>query len=207
MYATAVALPSSEIADALRAEGTLTGAAARLDMTLNGLRYRLRHSAKLDALAWEVCPTRRHRGLRTPTEAELMEVARDSLSLDAVAEALDVTRQFLWKNCAPEVWARVVAVVRENRPLLGNRILYDRRPADADASAYATLLRSDPCCYCGGSSGEIDHIEAVSSGGERSWGNLTSACQRCNARKRTTPMVLFMLKRAHGVRKLDDCRG
>lgn len=203
-----MALTDDEISVALRATGTLTGAARRLGLTLNGLRYRLGRSPGLDALAWEVCRSRRHRGIPPIPEARLLSGARTASSLDRLADALDVTRQYLWKaHGGTEVWNEVVALVAANRPVVGMRTTYDRTPSDSPSTLYAEVLRHDPCSYCGRNAGHLDHVDAVSRGGSRGWKNFTAACRSCNSRKRATPMLLFMLKRAHGVRRLDDCRG
>jgi 5-methylcytosine-specific restriction endonuclease McrA len=57
------------------------------------------------------------------------------------------------------------------------------------------LLR-DPCSYCGGTAGEVDHIIPRSKGGSEDWDNLTATCRSCNARKRTIPLLTFLLRRA-----------
>jgi 5-methylcytosine-specific restriction endonuclease McrA len=51
--------------------------------------------------------------------------------------------------------------------------------------AYAAILLGDPCSYCGGVGGQIDHIEPVARGGSNEWDNLTAACGGCNRRKFT----------------------
>jgi 5-methylcytosine-specific restriction endonuclease McrA len=63
---------------------------------------------------------------------------------------------------------------------------------DADAIAFAAILRRDPCAYCGGPAGEIDHIIAIDQGGPNTWDNLTAACKNCNSQKRTIPLLPFL---------------
>lgn len=68
------------------------------------------------------------------------------------------------------------------------------------AKEYERMLRCDPCSYCGGPGGTIDHIDPrpVRKAGRRSWTNLTGACERCNRTKdkgkdgghRSVPMML-----------------
>src|SRR6185437_4445194 len=55
------------------------------------------------------------------------------------------------------------------------------------------ILRNDPCSYCGGPAGTIDHIDPVHYDGGRVWENLTAACQPCNSSKHTRPLLTFLL--------------
>lgn len=59
----------------------------------------------------------------------------------------------------------------------------------------APALRRDPCAYCGGPGGVVDHIVAVAAGGVHEAENLTGACRRCNARKGTKSLLLFLANR------------
>jgi 5-methylcytosine-specific restriction endonuclease McrA len=36
------------------------------------------------------------------------------------------------------------------------------------------------CVYCGGTATSIDHVVPRSRGGRHEWGNVVSACRRCN---------------------------
>lgn len=65
----------------------------------------------------------------------------------------------------------------------------------SDTAAFARVLQSDPCAYCGEMGVEIDHIEPVAVGGLKDWTNLTGACRSCNARKRTRSLLTFLLDR------------
>jgi len=60
---------------------------------------------------------------------------------------------------------------------------------------YAEILRRDPCSYCGGEGGVIEHIDSLKAGGTNEWANLTGSCARCNGRKRTKTLLLFLLTR------------
>jgi 5-methylcytosine-specific restriction endonuclease McrA len=73
---------------------------------------------------------------------------------------------------------------------------WQRRLIDLDPESWdrAVELQRDPCAYCGGPAGEVDHIVPVSRGGENHWSNPTAACRSCNARKHATPMLHFLLK-------------
>lgn len=79
--------------------------------------------------------------------------------------------------------------------LLCHRIR-EKRTYDSNAKAWVAVIVNDPCCYCGSSvGGTIDHIIPVKRGGTDGWTNLTGACFSCNARKRTIPLLQFMLRR------------
>lgn len=98
------------------------------------------------------------------------------------------------KNGHPLVPGNVGKGVRAGRCLLCHR-MRETRAYDATAKQYVALIVTDPCSYCNGPGKTIDHITPVASGGGDNWDNLTSACHSCNARKRTTPLVLFLAKR------------
>jgi DNA polymerase III alpha subunit len=65
-----------------------------------------------------------------------------------------------------------------------------------ESVGYAELVRRDPCSYCGEPGGTVDHIEPVALGGSNDVENLTGACKNCNSRKRTRPLLVFLLERA-----------
>ena len=69
---------------------------------------------------------------------------------------------------------------------------------DDQAREYVTVLREDPCVYCGGTAGHIDHIVAVHEGGDSGWPNLTSACCSCNGQKGAKTLLAFLAWRQHG---------
>ena len=55
------------------------------------------------------------------------------------------------------------------------------------------VIRLDPCAYCGGLGGTIDHIAPNSMGGSRwSLRNWTGACFACNARRGATRLLYFL---------------
>lgn len=55
---------------------------------------------------------------------------------------------------------------------------------DPDLREYKRVIRHDPCAYCGGDGGTVDHIVPRPAGGARwDWENWTGACERCNRRK------------------------
>ncbi len=63
---------------------------------------------------------------------------------------------------------------------------------DKVTKQYASLLVNDPCSYCGGPGGVIEHIQSSARGGGTGWMNLTAACASCNARKRSRTLVEFL---------------
>lgn len=182
---------------------TLHEAAARLGLTKEGLIYRLKRDEALNALADRF----RHREVRWPTGAEMMAMARAATSLNALAEVVGVSRQWLYRHLDEiEDGQAIRNAVAANRAAqaLGTRRVYDRRVSDPE---YARIVRADPCSYCGKAGGQLDHIEPVSEGGALSDENFTGSCQRCNSRKRTTPLLLFLLKRSYGVQRVDRLPG
>ena len=58
------------------------------------------------------------------------------------------------------------------------------------------VLRRDPCSYCGGNGGEIDHVVPLKNGGTHTIGNLVGACRPCNARKRIRSALAFIRRSA-----------
>lgn len=93
------------------------------------------------------------------------------------------------------------ATVRARRRLgqAGRKPPGSKIALDPDLNAYARILRADPCSYCGAACEHIDHIVSVAAGGALTWDNTTAACGPCNRRKRTTPLLPFLLKAApHG---------
>lgn len=65
---------------------------------------------------------------------------------------------------------------------------------DPDGKEYLKILLRDPCSYCGGPAGTIDHIRPVVRGGANVWENLTAACKTCNLRKHDSQLLVFMLR-------------
>lgn len=62
-----------------------------------------------------------------------------------------------------------------------------------DTPSMRPFLRLDPCAYCGGPGGTIDHIEPRALGGANWIENMTGACRKCNSSRGITPMLFFML--------------
>lgn len=66
---------------------------------------------------------------------------------------------------------------------------------------YRSLLRREPCVYCGDASSGLDHITASTIGGPNGWTNRAPACHFCDALKGNEPLVLFLVFLHHARRK------
>lgn len=69
-----------------------------------------------------------------------------------------------------------------------------REDGETHSNAWRRLLRADPCAYCGGPGGSVDHIvpRASRRQGVERWTNLVGACERCNGHKRDRPLLMFL---------------
>jgi HNH endonuclease len=67
------------------------------------------------------------------------------------------------------------------------------QPSKRQQVAYRRALRDDPCAYCGGQGGSIDHIDPQAGGGADAWGNMAGACKRCNSTKAALPLLVALL--------------
>ena len=57
------------------------------------------------------------------------------------------------------------------------------------------IVRADPCAWCGGAGGAVDHIAPQSRcrpGRRKSWTNLTGACADCNGRRGDAPVLQWL---------------
>jgi hypothetical protein len=64
----------------------------------------------------------------------------------------------------------------------------------AISRAYRAAIADDPCRYCGGRAGNVDHYFPVAKGGSDMWTNLGPACAGCNRSKRATCGTAFALR-------------
>jgi 5-methylcytosine-specific restriction endonuclease McrA len=101
--------------------------------------------------------------------------------------AADKERIRRWKMENPDRWR---ALRRKHKWL--------RSGADAESAEYAEIVRADPCSYCGGVGGTVDHIVPLDQGGRHHWSNFTGACAWCNKSKHTTSAILFMARMVSG---------
>jgi len=51
------------------------------------------------------------------------------------------------------------------------------------SSAYAVILVSGPCVYCGAPAKTVDHVRPLARGGAEHVSNLVPACKACNCQK------------------------
>jgi 5-methylcytosine-specific restriction endonuclease McrA len=82
------------------------------------------------------------------------------------------------------------AAKRRRRALSAGRSVEQMR----DTEAYVEVLGADVCAYCGGPAESVDHIDALTSGGDHVWENMTAACRSCNSKKRTASLLTFLLR-------------
>lgn len=128
---------------------------------------------------------RRYQVKRSPRSSE--EVAKTSrlYTPEQKAAQREATRR--WNERNPDK-AREIA--------LRNRYRRRARTSDNEASLrWLSLLRKDPCSYCGGDGGTVDHIEPLIDGGTNEVENLTGACASCNAVKNSRSLLTFLLER------------
>ncbi len=75
-----------------------------------------------------------------------------------------------------------------------------RTDGERHYDAWLRILRGEPCAYCGGPGGTVDHVEpraraARGIGSAHSWLNVVGACARCNGAKRDRPLLKFLRER------------
>lgn len=92
---------------------------------------------------------------------------------------------------------RIIPTKSPSHPLRGVRWLRRRfntfwTQAHHD---YRGMLRREPCSYCGGRGGYIDHIVPRARGGGFFWDNFTPACLKCNSYKGDTAMLMYLVRR------------
>lgn len=76
---------------------------------------------------------------------------------------------------------------------------------DRETVEFTKVLRADPCAYCGGPGGTVDHIQPVRAPWParahrnlddlNRWPNLTGACKSCNQSKRTRDLLGYLMYR------------
>lgn len=97
-------------------------------------------------------------------------------------------RDLAWRRANPEK-------VRD----YAHRYRCETADPSEDTANYISVLFHDPCCYCGGPSHAIDHIDGrnpKTSKGRHEWMNLTRACKRCNGSKGDKPLLLWLATRS-----------
>lgn len=113
----------------------------------------------------------------------------------------EIRRQWITNN--PDKYAAWLKRYRaENMAAYASRQALRRaRKANAphgdphDAAAYSEILREGICELCGSTGPiHIDHIEALSIGGEHGWENFAGLCPSCNHSKNDEALLLHMLR-------------
>lgn len=115
--------------------------------------------------------------------------AGDAAWQSANVERVRATRRKWARNQAPEKRQRWNEYNRRRRAGL-------KATRDSDTTAYVALVRRDPCAYCNGAGGTVDHIVPLALAGDDHWMNYAGACLSCNASKHDRPLLIFMLARA-----------
>ena len=64
-------------------------------------------------------------------------------------------------------------------------------------SGWRHRLRTEPCSYCGGDGGTLDHIVPSSRRGQTHWSNITAACCSCNMHRGIMSPMVFLVTRLH----------
>lgn len=95
-----------------------------------------------------------------------------------------------------EAARRYAAAYRARNPELARVRAWRQRGDRSDAYTWVGILLNDPCCYCGAPMDEVDHIVAVSNGGDGDWLNLTAACRACNRSKKNKRLLFWLANRA-----------
>lgn len=78
-----------------------------------------------------------------------------------------------------------------------------RADGESHREGWMSVVRRDPCAYCGADGGTIDHIEpktlpARGLGGAHCWLNFTAACTACNGAKARLSMLETLYRRRWG---------
>lgn len=59
------------------------------------------------------------------------------------------------------------------------------------------------CVYCGAKADTRDHVDPIAGGGTNDIDNIVPACKLCNTKKRTTPVLIWMVKKLHAINKKE----
>lgn len=163
-------------------------------------KQRYKRSAKgkaADAAYRERNREKERKRLRDNAE-QYNENRRRKYQEDAAHRAVVIARarrRYAEKPEAVKAYVRAWQQANPEKNLLRSRRDTARRrgaPLDALAVEYHSILRGDPCSYCGGPATEMDHIVPVFLNGDGAWNNFTPACRSCNARKHDKPLLLFL---------------
>lgn len=98
-------------------------------------------------------------------------------------------RSKAWRAANPQEAKRQAAEIYQERKLARG---------DVDTLEWLKLIRRDPCSYCGGGGGTVDHIEPKVRGGLNHWSNYAPACRSCNSSKNDSPLLIYLLRGQSG---------
>jgi 5-methylcytosine-specific restriction endonuclease McrA len=81
-----------------------------------------------------------------------------------------------------------------------------REDGETHREAWMRLLRTDPCSYCDGEGGTVDHIipRSTHEKGLHTWLNYAGACGSCNGSKGAKPLLLWLAERGVVRRRVAD---
>lgn len=105
-----------------------------------------------------------------------------------------------WLRALTQWWAGVPAgdVVRVSQSGPPRLTVGERK---LPIPQWRDVIASDPCVYCGGSAGTVDHLRPIALGGTNCWMNLAPACVTCNNQKAALSLVAFLVaRRRYGAR-------
>lgn len=113
---------------------------------------------------------------------------------------LVATRARAWREANPERAREIARRAHESykqrhpvRYALRHRSEVRSRRLGGDALDFACVVVADPCSYCGGEGGTLDHIDPLVFGGPHDPTNFTSACHSCNSQKGAKSLLSFLL--------------
>lgn len=75
------------------------------------------------------------------------------------------------------------------------QVLSNNRFRSHWSKRWREIVRADPCAWCGGAGGYIDHIVPQSrcnAGRRKSWMNLTGTCAKCNVQRGDAPVLQWL---------------
>jgi hypothetical protein len=104
------------------------------------------------------------------------------------------TRQW-WRRLSRVLWLASRWCYAKAQPswVLGDGgFMYRGRRIGRPSDAWRTIVRRDPCSYCGGRGGTLEHIRPTSRGGGQTWKNEVGACRACNEAKADGGLLLFL---------------
>lgn len=148
---------------------------------------------------------------RHARRADLAEMWEDGLSLNEIAAHMGITRGY--------VGVMMARMRADGWQLSYRRPTYAAHPFDSGTWAerrqamsesrvrqrvherWGSVLRRDPCAYCGAPSNDVDHIVPLARDGEWGASNLIGACKSCNSSKQARPLLAFLI-----LRRIDEER-